>query len=190
MATAQVQQAIPAVVHEGSCFAEEENNHEHEIVAQDDAPTAEAVEEAHAQALHNDGVDHAAAKQEAPPEDAIATSDGGDGLLVDAVAQEVEAKLGVQDVVDGASAAAAEATKLPKEEGAPRRREVVTRKAKAVVVPVDDDDEEELDREAARAEPAEEAPVVAADAVDVAAGEGADGEVQQERACEKAAHEE
>ncbi|XP_062227674.1 uncharacterized protein LOC133925953 [Phragmites australis] len=171
MATAEVQHAVPTAVHDSNCFQEEENHKAVAIVQEKSITGVEEAPRTELQATHNNGVDSEVEtkdheedskdwKDHEEEEEAMAAGAGADGLLLQAVAQEVEAKLGiVQDgnVTDPAAAPTAEA-KPPKEEE--RRRDVIARKAaaaaKAVVVPVDDD--ELYGETAAPAEAAPEAP--------------------------------
>ncbi|KAL6874169.1 hypothetical protein ACP4OV_014251 [Aristida adscensionis] len=133
-----VQQAIPAAVHDGNRFTEEETKHHDAIVvvvqdvpatgadaAEEEAPRAEQSLDS-----NNGGVDSAS-------EEGEATAGDGSQLMIQDVAQEVEAKLGVHDVADVADDAAAEAKKPPPKEEERRGREVARKAAKAVVVPVD-----------------------------------------------------
>lgn len=179
----QVQHPAPTAVHDGSCFQEEDN---HEVAVQEHVPVTTKVEEApgaeEVQVLTN-GVSEEVEKTKGQEEDskenpkkddheeeaaAIATEDAGyDECLIQAVAQDVEAKLGILQadaIVDDSAVAAAGADdekKPPKEQEADERRREVPRKtaaAKAVVVPIDDDDDDLVDGEAdAPAETASEA---------------------------------
>lgn len=197
----QVQHPVPTAVHDGSCFQEEEND---KVPIQDDVPAATTkVEEAapgaeQVQAPVNNGVSEEQTKgqeedssKENNPKDlhkdvpAVATDDAGDGgeCQVQAVAQEVQAKLGLGTVVDSAAPEVDDEAKLPKEEEAERRREVPRKAvaAKAVVVPVDDDDGliDDDGEPAAPQEAAAEAPEEEKDA------EGEGEELKEEKAHEE-----
>jgi hypothetical protein len=170
----QVQHAVPAagVVHDdGSCFEKEGSHKDAAVAAARDNMMTSTAEQ---QAVGNKGVD--SKKEEAPKEgheegskqegdgelhkeEAMADDDSDDCVLED-VAQDVEAKLGIVVVNPAPAAIAAEAKPGVVDEEERRRggRGVTTKKAKAVVVPVDDDEYDDLDGEAAEPEPEAVAP--------------------------------
>jgi hypothetical protein len=159
----QVQHPAPTAVHDddSSCFQEEEKNHKAPVQEDVVVPGTEVVEEAPSgakepQLVHANGVaeeETAKAHDEEDSDDKennpTDDHEDADECLVQAVAQEVDAKLGaiVQDDVaivnDSSAPAVDDEAKVPKEEEAEEPRREVTRKAaraaKAVVVPVDDD---------------------------------------------------
>ncbi|CAN6194389.1 unnamed protein product [Urochloa humidicola] len=137
MATAEVQHAIPAAVVVSNCFEEEES---HKVAVARDITSAVEVEEPalRTQAANDNGIIVDSKKEDdGKRKDDATAGDGSGHRVVETVAREVEAKLGI----------AQQDEKVAAEEERRGGRGAM-KKARAVVVRPVDDDDEELDREA------------------------------------------